>query len=159
MVRLIIFLAGLMLSLVLLVEAKSWQEAFWGIAFAIITASIFVYWRWRERQTESEAVSFDEREIIRKVPDGSVERINWQDVARISIITTDDGPWDEDAYWVFEDEQRQNGCMIGNGADGFPELLEHITKFEGFNEITVIEAMGCVSNKHFVVWNRPGKGS
>lgn len=142
------------LAVVLLVNAGSWDDAVPGILVALAIIGLYGFWRSRSRHPASESVTYDERQIVRHVPDGTVERICWDELDRISIITTDQGPWNEDAYWIFEDAARQKGCMIGNGAEGFPALLDHISSFGGFSHERVIEAMGCTSNKRFIIWNR-----
>lgn len=108
--------------------------------------------------TQPERVEFDDDGITRHHPDGSTESIHWNEIDTITIITTDQGPGAEDAFWVFENADNTKGCMVGNGAKGFPDLYQRLQSLPGFRDEVVIEAMGTSSNKRFVAWQRNAPG-
>ncbi|HEX7046641.1 MAG TPA: hypothetical protein VF275_03590 [Gammaproteobacteria bacterium] len=128
-----------------------------ALIFLLVIVIYFLirgYLSQRNRGFSPERVVFDEHEVIRHLPDGSVEKIRWDEIDCVSIVTTDTGPWAEDAFWILENAARTKGCMIGNGAEGFEMLLERLQSLVGFRDDQVIEAMGCTSNSRFVVWER-----
>jgi len=47
-----------------------------------------------------DAVSFDNRQIVRTLPDGRTESVRWDDLEEISIITSDEGPYVDDVFWM-----------------------------------------------------------
>lgn len=106
------------------------------------------------KEHQPERVVFDDTEIIRYCGDVIVERIDWAEVAEISVLTTDDGPCAEDAFIVFCNPETGQGCLVPNGADGTDELVEKICGMPGFDEKTFIHAMGCTSNEQFLCWRK-----
>lgn len=119
-----------------------------------LIVSIWLVIHNRTSNTQPERVEFDDDGIIRHHPDGSTESIRWNEIDTITIITTNQGPREEDAYWVFENTDNTQGCMVSNGAKGFPDLLDRMQSLPGFRDEMVIEAMGTTSNKRFVAWQR-----
>lgn len=61
----------------------------------------------------SDRVEFDD-EWIRSHRGRLEEAVQWDDLSEIAIVTTDAGPWCEDAYWLLVGKTR--GCAIANGA-------------------------------------------
>jgi hypothetical protein len=84
-----------------------------------------------------------------------METIAWNDIDEISIVTTDEGPWADDVFWLFLSRDRSRGCVVSNYADGFKELLPQIQRLPGFDNHAVISAMGSAVNQRFIVWKSP----
>ena len=114
--------------------------------------------RWRARV---EAVQFERKVIISTddsrisvvYPDGRIESIAWAEVNCVAIETNDSGPWGTDVWWLFEGPSGR--CAYPQGATGDPETLQLLpTKFPGFKDEVVIEAMGSTSNHRFICWER-----
>jgi hypothetical protein len=105
--------------------------------------------------SRNERVEFDEREVRRYLSDGRTESIAWEDIDEIDIVTTDEGPWVDDLFWLFIDKERSKGCAVSNQADGFKDLLHRIQRLPGFDNAMVVQAMGSTSNRSFVVWKNP----
>lgn len=98
-------------------------------------------------------VDFNEQCISATYPDGRVESIAWTVVVRITIETNDRGPWDTDVWWIVEGERAR--CVYPLGATGDSEALaEYSKRFPVFDDMKVVEAMGCTSNARFVCWER-----
>ena len=53
--------------------------------------------------------------IYKTLPDGSTESVRWDDLQRVAIQTTDQGPWFEDVWWVLVGAE--GGCLVPQGAD------------------------------------------
>jgi len=103
---------------------------------------------------EPERVVFDEDEIVRYCGDEVIEKIDWESITEISVLTTDDGPWSEDAFIVLCNPETEQGCVVPNGADGTEDLVSRLCEIPGFDEKTFIKAMGCTSNNRFLCWSK-----
>src|SRR5262245_30788263 len=83
---------------------------------------------------------------------GLVVSLEWSDVQRILIRTTDMGRFDVDAFLVLETSER---CfVIAKYSSGSEELFAHVQNWPRFDNKAVIDAMGCTSNKDFLCWER-----
>ena len=45
-------------------------------------------------------VTFDDTGVQRVSPEGGVEEVTWDHLAEVRIVTTDEGPFGEDVYWL-----------------------------------------------------------
>ena len=97
-------------------------------------------------------VSFDDDEVSCVCPDGYTERVRWDELERVEVITTNEGPWACDVYFVLHGTS--SGCVVPQGATGDQKLVERLLKLPAFDEKLFIRAMGCTSNKTFDVWKR-----
>jgi hypothetical protein len=108
-----------------------------------------------KRQPESGyVVSISEAEVVCNRPDGKTERVAWNDLQRVEIVTTDQGPFVPDVFWVLHGTE--SGCVVPQGATGDMELLVRLQKLPGFDNIAVIEAGPSAGNKRFLCWQRGG---
>ena len=83
-----------------------------------------------------------------------VETIAWVDLVEIGILTTDEGPFREDVYFLLIGPTCEKGCAIPQGAGGSQKLVERLQALAGFDHEAVIRAMGCTSNARFVCWRK-----
>jgi hypothetical protein len=83
-------------------------------------------------------------------PGGLRESVAWDDLRRVEIITTDQGPFAADVLWVLHGSS--TGCVVPQGATGEPELLARLQALPGFRNDAVIQAMGSTENARFVCW-------
>lgn len=128
-----------------------------GVWFFGVCALVLFLQPWiRHKRSSSvaaqERVEFDEQEIRRFMRDGRKESIRWDELHEIGIVTTDEGPWAEDVFWMFLNADHSKGCAIPNGAEGFAALLQRIQRLPDFNNEAVVLAMGSAVNDRFVVW-------
>jgi hypothetical protein len=113
----------------------------------------------KKRVKLEERVEFDEREIRRYLSDGRIETIAWDDIDEISIVTTDEGPFVDDVFWLFLNKDRSKGCAVSNYAEGFKALLPRLQHRPGFDNALVVQAMGSTTNRSFVIWKNPATPS
>lgn len=112
------------------------------------------WWRdWRAPRTER--VRFDADEVVRTMRNGREERVRWDALCEVGIITTDDGPFAEDCYWLLIGDDG-TGCAVPNGAEGLSALLERLQRLPGFDNEAVVAAMSCVEPASFTAWRREG---
>jgi hypothetical protein len=97
-------------------------------------------------------VSFDDELIKSSRPNGLVEKVKWYDLKAVIIETTDDGPFAPDVFWILVGGN-QTGCVFPGGATGEKEILEEMQKrLKGFDNETLIQAMGSCNNNKFLIW-------
>src|SRR5215813_13096380 len=101
---------------------------------------------------DDELVSFDEVRVVRTMRNGKTESLPWSDLQEVSIVTTDEGPFADDVFWVLTGAS--GGCAVPTNARGAAQLLERLQQLPGFDNKVVIEAMGSASNAMFVCWRR-----
>lgn len=109
---------------------------------------------WFRKKYIPERVECDNDKIVRYVPDGSIESVEWSMLNEIRIITTDEGPWSEDIYWLFIGINESEGCAVSNSAEGFSKLFDYFENLSGFKDDIVVKAMGCTTNASFTVWEK-----
>jgi hypothetical protein len=110
--------------------------------------------RQRRRTVPGVEVRYDDKTITVRRADGTQEQINWSDLAAVSIVTTDAGPFAADLFWVLTDRLGRRGATVPLDAEGEHELLKAMQgRLHGFDNMAVVEAMGSVANASFVVWD------
>ena len=83
---------------------------------------------------------------------GDNERtVRLEDLQSVRIITTDEGPFVEDVFWVLIPHAGEP-VVIPSGESGTQELLELVGTLDGFDHGAVIAAMGSVDRAEFVCW-------
>lgn len=87
-------------------------------------------------------------------PEGKVESFRWDELVRIEILTTADGPFAPDFFWVFFAEE--GGAVIPSGAAGLDPVTDRAFALPGFDHQGFIEgAIPSTEEAGFVVWRRP----
>jgi hypothetical protein len=97
-------------------------------------------------------VRVSDSEVVCERPDGRTERISWSDLQKMEVITTDEGPFTADVFWVLHGTS--SGCVIPQGATGDAELLKHLQALPHFDNNVFTEAQGSTSNQTFICWER-----
>lgn len=86
-------------------------------------------------------VSFDDEHIVRHLPDGWTESIRWDQLRKVSILTTDFGPFADDLYWVMTGDAAR--LLVPSETAGAKSLLGRLQCLPNFRNESVIEAAGC----------------
>jgi hypothetical protein len=98
-------------------------------------------------------VRFDDTTISLSEREGRESRLDWSEIAAVTVITSDAGPIENDLYWVLHGRDRARTLVVPMGAEGEHELLHAMQeRLQGFDNMTVIEAMGSTGNASFTVW-------
>jgi hypothetical protein len=97
-------------------------------------------------------VRLSDSEVVCKRPDGKVERVAWADLQKVEVVTTGDGPFAPDVFWVLHGTD--GGCAVAQGATGDSQLLERLEALPGLDNYAFIEAMSSTSNSRFLYWQR-----
>jgi hypothetical protein len=103
---------------------------------------------------QREFVQIDEGGVAVETKAG-IERVAWTDLNKVRILTTNEGPWKEDVYFLLE-ARNGHGCAVPHDAAVRTRLLEELqSRLQGVRDDKVIEAMGCTENNSFTIWERP----
>jgi len=86
--------------------------------------------------------------------DGSGEAVAWRDLQRVMIVTTDQGPCQEDFYWLLEGENGTGVAISGEQAEACKLLAALQEECASFNNEAVIEAASATVNERFLIWER-----
>jgi hypothetical protein len=106
-------------------------------------------------------VKFDERAIDVVYSTGERRRVEWDEITRVRIRTTDEGPFLPDVFWAIHAGGDEPVVVFPGGASGESELLVELQrKLPGFNNNALIRAMTSTSNADFLLWpNVPMSGT
>lgn len=92
--------------------------------------------------------------VTRTLDDGRVEAVRWDRLAAVSIMTTSEGPFAEDVFFVLV-ESPESGCVVPQSL-ATDEFVSRLQALPGFDHKQMIEAMGSTDDSEFVVWRRDG---
>jgi hypothetical protein len=84
---------------------------------------------------------------------GLVERVRWDDLVKVEIMTTDQGPMFDDVFWVLYG-RNNTGCVIPMGAKGERKLIDRLQKLPSFDNEAMIAAMSSANNARFLCWEK-----
>ncbi len=76
----------------------------------------------------------------------------WSDVLHVGIVTTEDGPFFDDVFFIIETNQG-NICIPQAQAMKL-DLLKNFERLPGFKWEQVIDAMTCATDASFACWDR-----
>ena len=109
--------------------------------------------RWPKFLTITYSYRLTEDGITRHDSDGTIKQVNWNDVSKISIVTTDQGPFVDDFYYVFCTDQNVLFVPLDWGVK--LELIHHMHEhFPNVDFEAMIKASGSAENAEFFVWAR-----
>lgn len=98
-------------------------------------------------------VAFDERTITVTHPRGEVQQVLWEQITRIGITTTDEGPFLPDVFWGIHAGGDEPAAVFPGGATGEQELLAELQRrLPDFRNDQLIAAMQSTSNAFFLLW-------
>jgi hypothetical protein len=83
-------------------------------------------------------------------PQATTSEIQWSDIQLIKLVNTDQGPWLPDIWLILMGNEMN--CVIPHGAKNFDEVIERISKYEGFDNDAIGRSMCCTENAEFVLW-------
>jgi hypothetical protein len=100
-------------------------------------------------------IHIDDHGVRRELADGKVEQVAWDDLREVAVLTTGDGPFAEDVFFVLAG-QGGTGCVIPQSTPESSQLLEQLQRLPGFDNEAFIRAMGSTTDATFVCWRRQG---
>ncbi|WP_298260056.1 hypothetical protein [uncultured Litoreibacter sp.] len=132
-----------------------WQ----GLGALFILAGVAIAWTgWRRARLTATShdgpgvVEVDERQITYFAPMGG-GAVSINDLARVTILTSDKGPIEDDVHWLLE-ENGGSRLLIPNSAEGAAQLFDALSPLKGVDFEAAIRAMGSTTNDSFVIWTK-----
>ena len=98
-------------------------------------------------------LSIDDSGVTCHRSSGMVETIRWDDLKKVTIRTSDAGPFAVDAFYVLHGSK--GGCVVPQSAAQSGELLERLQQLPDFDNNAVVSAMGSTESNEFLCWERP----
>jgi hypothetical protein len=130
----------------------------WGMPLAVAGLAVVFLLLPNVGSRQREFVQVDEDGVAVETKAG-IERVRWADLSKVRILTTNEGPWVEDVYFLLE-TQGGKGCAVPHGAAVRTRLLEELqSRLPGVRDEKVIEAMSCTDNSSFTIWERADAGT
>jgi hypothetical protein len=106
------------------------------------------------KEPDEPIVTVTEEEIICSYPtQRKVETVRWDNLVKIEVLTTGDGPALCDVYIVLRDADGK-GVVIPQECEESKVIVDRILKFPDFDYEKFITAMGSAENRRFVVWEK-----
>jgi hypothetical protein len=107
----------------------------------------------RKPQPEDQyIVTITEETVSVYHPKWSNELVHWKNIHTALLINTDKGPWLPDVWLTLIDDNGK--CMIPQGAIGFEQVYDIVSKFDGFDFENALKSMSCTDNAEFLLWTR-----
>ena len=134
-----------------------------GIALAgiLIGAALFIEGVRRARLPDDAGgvgvVEVDERQVSYFGPHGG-GALSINELARVRVRTTADGPMTSDFFWEFTDREGQRLTIPGD-AENASALFDALTALPGANYEAVIRASASTEAGEFLVWESAQQGS
>ena len=131
-----------------------------GIAIAgiLIGAALFIEGVRRARFPQDKGgvgvVEVDERQITYLGPMGG-GALSINELIRVKVRTTPEGPFASDFYWEFTDRAGQRLSIPGD-AENAQALFDALTALKGADYEAVIRASGSTEAAEFLVWEQAG---
>ncbi len=110
-------------------------------------------WLKRAFQPRQTRVVVDDWGVRRRSADDAVEEVAWNNLVEVDIVTTDQGPYLEDVFFVLHGSDGK-GCVVPQELAVPAKLLERLQALPDFDNGKVIEAMACAENARFVCWKK-----
>ena len=105
-------------------------------------------------QPERKLVVTVTEEIIKvEYPNKPSESILWSEINTIILINTNEGPFQSDIWLILKGIN--NSCTIPHDSDGFEQIYDIVSKYDGFNLNNFIKSMSCTDNAEFLLWVKP----
>jgi hypothetical protein len=85
------------------------------------------------------------------------ERVLWEEIERVEILTTDEGPYADDFFFLLEGRDG-NGVAVSNELavkHGLVAVLQQ--RFAGVDSKAIIEASGSTQVRRFLVWQKQSR--
>jgi len=102
-----------------------------------------------------QTIRIDDCGVRRELSAGKVEQVTWENLREVVVLTTSEGPFGEDVFFVLAG-QDGTGCIIPQSAPESTQLLERLQRLSGFDNKALILAMQSTDDATFVCWRREG---
>ncbi|HEY9681835.1 MAG TPA: hypothetical protein V6C86_09670 [Oculatellaceae cyanobacterium] len=116
----------------------------------MLFSHIFDYVAKLFRGRKSETVTMTDEAITRTLSSGEAESVRFDDLEKVYIVTTDQGPFVEDLFYVLKGHH--GSTIIGQEWASKVKLMEMLFKLPNLDLEQILRAMASVENQAFVIW-------
>ncbi len=109
----------------------------------------------KRRDARKSRLTSDEHAIVCLEPDDRRQEVRWDELSRVVVLTTDQGPFVDDVFWLLEGER--STCAFSNASLGVDLLLPRLCALPGFDAERLSLALLSTENARFVCWERAGQ--
>ncbi|HEX6239865.1 MAG TPA: hypothetical protein VFZ61_03180 [Polyangiales bacterium] len=126
-----------------------------SIVLLVLGLGVFAYALYVAREFYGFQAKFTRGQVDARgqlVGPGAPAAIAWDQLVRIEIVTTDQGPFQEDVFWFFVNADG-SACSIPGGEvdDG---VMGRVSALPGVHFDAIIQAMGSCEDARFLVWSQ-----
>jgi hypothetical protein len=107
----------------------------------------------RSADMSQATITVDDTGVRRDLGGGKVEQVVWDDLLEVSVLTTSDGPFTEDVFFVLVG-RNNTGCVVPQSAPESETLMQRLGRLPGFDYEPAIRAMSSTQDAKFVCWRR-----
>jgi hypothetical protein len=122
------------------------------VVSCLLLLGLLVRRRNARRQAAVERIEVDDVGVRRTLVNGIVETVTWAELARVEVLTTDQGPYVEDLFFLLF-ARDGHGCAVRQ--DQSLPLLPRLHQLPGFDFAAFVTALGSTENARFVCWVAP----
>ena len=98
-------------------------------------------------------VWIDEVGVRRRLPDGGLEEVRWDELERVTLLTTDEDPGVDDVFLVLQGVGG-TGCVVPSQDPASDALLARLQQLPGFDNEALKRAMIDTESSRTVVWEK-----
>jgi hypothetical protein len=130
-----------------------------AVVAILLGVSLLLTMRWlAPTEPAGEVVLVDDQGVRRHTTDGREERIAWDDLVQVSIVTTEEGPFSDDLFFLLQADDG-TGCIIASEQAEETGLVGRLQRLPRFDNEALLQASGCTVDAHFICWQgAPGEG-
>jgi hypothetical protein len=143
---------GLFAVLSFLLSMPWWAGAFWTVGFL---ALLLVPPDWKPFVDELEVTELGvTRRFGPWLRKKKEESVTWQELSKVEILTTDEGPWSEDFFFILHGRD-DGGVAISNDLAVKHGLVATLQKrLAGLDNKAIIDASLSTEVRRFLVWQK-----
>ena len=106
----------------------------------------------RRNARRVERTEVDDVAVRHTMANGTVETVTWAELVRVEVVTTDEGPFANDFYFLLF-ARDGHGCAVRQ--DQSQALLPRLQQLPGFDNTAAVTAFSSTEHARFVCWVAP----
>lgn len=127
-----------------------WPLALLYLGFFLVTLVARKF----EPSVAKAVLQVDDVGVSRQLPNGTKESVRWDELREVEILTTDEGPWCEDFFYLLIGPEGR-GCCVPQVESIYSGLEERLSRLPGYDHETALVACGSTDWARFTCWQKP----
>ena len=121
----------------------------WALGFLTLPFVALGLWRRIDPPPPPQRVTLDGEGVTRELRGGKTERVSWKELIEVSVLTTSDGPFGDDFFWMLRGRDG-GGCLVPGPLAG--DLMGRLQRLPRFDNEQAVRAAGSTTEAHFLCW-------